>query len=225
VSEQLIASRYILGETLGQGGMGIVYRASDRLTGDTVALKQVLIASANRETHDRDDRVLTLALEFRTLAGLRHPHIVTMLDYGFDQRLPFLTMQLIAGRQTLSDYGAVQDRADKVRLLIELLEALAYLRRYVANPSRFETGQRPDLTRGRRQGHGFRAGIDAQSTVQSGEQPEQPSGDAGLYGSRTASRAASQHPIRPLFRSKSRPPSSTPKRCRSMRFSPKSRQR
>ncbi len=38
-----ISRRYRLQEKLGQGGMGAVYRAVDRLTAETVALKQVLV--------------------------------------------------------------------------------------------------------------------------------------------------------------------------------------
>ncbi|HEX2621092.1 MAG TPA: tetratricopeptide repeat protein, partial [Phototrophicaceae bacterium] len=126
---------YLIQSKLGEGGMGAVYRAFDRLIGQTVALKQVLVDGdqlqfASQST-DQDIR-LSLALEFRTLAGLRHPHIVSVLDYGFDrQRQPFFTMQLIEGAKTLTEYASTNelDTAGKVRILIEILQALAYLHR------------------------------------------------------------------------------------------------
>lgn len=41
--EQIINGRYHLHEPLDKGGMGVVHRATDRLTGETVALKQVFL--------------------------------------------------------------------------------------------------------------------------------------------------------------------------------------
>ena len=41
---EVIAGRYVLGDELGAGGMGAVYRATDRLTGQRVALKRVRVA-------------------------------------------------------------------------------------------------------------------------------------------------------------------------------------
>ena len=90
--------------------MGIVYRASDRLTGDTVAIKQVTIpgqelqfaSRSNAETSE--DFKLALAQEFQTLASLRHPNIISVLDYGFDKgQQPFFTMSYLPQAETILD--------------------------------------------------------------------------------------------------------------------------
>ena len=44
-----IGGRYLLEQKLGASGMGIVYRATDRLTQETIALKQVIIASQDSQ--------------------------------------------------------------------------------------------------------------------------------------------------------------------------------
>src|SRR5258708_28995126 len=105
-----IAQRYQLPNELGSGGMGRVYRALDRLTGQVVALKQVIVASydllfASRADNTLDVR-LALANEFYTLASLRHPIIVSEIDYGFDaQRQTFFPMTLLEGAQTIIEAG------------------------------------------------------------------------------------------------------------------------
>jgi predicted ATPase len=128
-----IGKRYVLHERLGAGGMGVVYRATDRLTGSIVALKRVTTPAEQLTfaSHSGDgDLSLALAQEFRTLASLRHPHIIRVLDYGFDQqRCPFFTMDLLKGAQTLVEAGQGQDRARQVDLLVQALQALIYLHR------------------------------------------------------------------------------------------------
>jgi tetratricopeptide (TPR) repeat protein len=131
---RLVGKRYVLETLLGQGGMGSVYRAQDRLTGQAVALKRVLVPADQLEftsrtsiSHDFD---LALAHEFRTLASLRHPHIISVLNYGFDdKRQPFFTMDLLENPQSLTAAAAGQPTPRKVELLIAMLEALAYLHR------------------------------------------------------------------------------------------------
>lgn len=123
--------RYIIHDQLGEGGMGVVYRATDRLTQQTVALKQVTIPAADLQFNSKgatDDSTLALSREFSILATLRHPHIVSVLDYGFDEeRCPFLTMRLLENGTPLTEAEA--DEATKARYLAEVLQALVYLHR------------------------------------------------------------------------------------------------
>src|SRR5260221_11583765 len=130
---QLVGNRYQLLAQIGKGGMGTVYQATDRLTGQIVALKRVVVAgeklvfTSKSESHDFR---LALAQEFRTLASLRHPNIISVLDYGFDaERQPFFTLELLHEPQPIVQYGAKESLARQVELLVQMLHALAYLHR------------------------------------------------------------------------------------------------
>jgi tetratricopeptide (TPR) repeat protein len=126
--------RYQILDKLGSGGMGAVFKARDLLSGEIVALKQVNTTAAGPDSggpHTTADVALALASEFRTLAALHHPHIVAVLDYGFDsERKPYYTMQLLEGAQPLTATEADRSLADKVRLIVETLQALTYLHRH-----------------------------------------------------------------------------------------------
>src|SRR5258708_25690484 len=86
----ILNNRYELLESLGTGGMGPVYRAQDRLLRQTVALKRVMLRGESSEPSaliSRNDSVdfrLALAQEFKTLASMHHPNIISVQDYGFD---------------------------------------------------------------------------------------------------------------------------------------------
>lgn len=127
--------RYIIQEKLGAGGMGAVYKAKDRLTGEMVALKRVQIAP-EKSVDDSDMNFLTaLALEFRTLAGLRHPHIIRVIDYGFileeNSQQPYFTMEYLPDATRLTDAAIDQAPEIQLRMLTEMLMALDYLHRPV----------------------------------------------------------------------------------------------
>lgn len=133
---QTINGRYTLHDPLGKGGMGIVHRATDRLTGNTVALKQVFLPVkalffASRPVSDGTRKLrLALAHEFQTLASMRHPNIISVLDYGFDEAgQPFFTMDYLEDAQTILAAAGSCSVSEKIELLIQNLEALAYLHR------------------------------------------------------------------------------------------------
>ena len=125
----MISSRYQTEDMIGQGGMGTVYRATDRLTGNTIALKRVFVPQDETSQTEQAHRV-ALAKEFQLLANLRHPHIVSVLDYGFDDtQQPYFTMTYLANAQTILEAGANQPFDYKIQLIQQLLQALAYLHR------------------------------------------------------------------------------------------------
>ena len=78
--KQTVGNRYHLLGLLGTGGMGQVYRALDRLTGETGALKRV--ATDGIQAGSNAELRLALAHEFQALAGLRHPNIIGVRDWS-----------------------------------------------------------------------------------------------------------------------------------------------
>src|SRR5687768_17534625 len=131
---EMSIERYRILEKLGEGGMGTVYKARDLFTDELVALKQVLAPTSMLEfasKHTSKDEALALAGEFRALAGLHHPHIVAVRDYGFDSnRTPYYTMQLLSNAKPLTAIDHNAPSTEKIHLLIVLLQALTYLHRH-----------------------------------------------------------------------------------------------
>jgi serine/threonine protein kinase len=155
----LIGGRYELLDRLGAGGMGEVHRSRDRLTEEIVALKQALqmptgmpgytpfprargesspdatAASAVTKTSlpsSETEQIARLALasEFRVLSSLRHPNIVSVLDFGFQANgLPFFTMELLSDSVDIVRAARGQPLDVQLDLLFQMLQALSYLHR------------------------------------------------------------------------------------------------
>ena len=88
----LTDSRYELGERIGQGGMGTVYRAHDRELGRDVALKVIRLPEASPDVAAR------MLREARTLARLEHPGIVPVHDVGtLPDGRTYYAMKLVRG--------------------------------------------------------------------------------------------------------------------------------
>lgn len=98
----IIDGRYEIVAPLAEGGMGAVFRARRRLLGDEVAIK-IVRAEFGRDPSARE-RFLR---ESRTCAQLRHPNIVSILDYNVDGAgHPFLVMELLNGLSLRDDIAA-----------------------------------------------------------------------------------------------------------------------
>ncbi len=129
-----IANRYELQDKLGKGGMGTVYRAYDHLDQSFVALKRVdkplHDLQLNSQTTFGNPRIAMIQ-EFRTLASLRHPRIISVLDYGFDrEQNPFFTMTILENGSTIVEHSKNKSDAEKAHLLVQTLQALIYLHRH-----------------------------------------------------------------------------------------------
>ncbi|MBW2526193.1 MAG: serine/threonine protein kinase, partial [Deltaproteobacteria bacterium] len=92
---QWIGGRYRLERQIGRGGMGTVWEADDAKLKRPVAVKIMVPGPGGSESVARFER------EAVAVARLRSPHIVEVHDYGVEQGLPYMVMELLSG-QSLS---------------------------------------------------------------------------------------------------------------------------
>src|ERR671937_132453 len=89
---------YTLLEPIGHGGMAVVYRARQESLDRTVAVK--ILSENLAGSHEFMER---FRREARTAANLRHPNVITVHDFGEDERgVPYLVLEYIEG-PTLAD--------------------------------------------------------------------------------------------------------------------------
>ena len=90
---QLLANRYRIEALIGSGGMGIVYRARDRVIGESVAIKllrpEIVTADIAAREHLRE--------ELRVARRITHRNVVRTHDIGDSEGIPFLTMEYVEG--------------------------------------------------------------------------------------------------------------------------------
>ena len=115
--------RYQLAEKLGEGGMGVVYRAFDALLERVVAVK--VIATQMDSSSEMRERFFR---EARAAGQLSHRNIITIHDLGEQDGHPYLAMEFLEG-QDLQQRLAGPDKlslAHKVDLAIDICEGLDY---------------------------------------------------------------------------------------------------
>ena len=115
--------RYEILDKLGEGAMGVVYRARDSSLGRVVALKMLSAdLGAEEELHQRFQR------EAEAIGRLSHPNIVTVYDVGEASGQLYMAMELLEGddlRSLIEKRDAIP-LADRVRILIQICTGLAY---------------------------------------------------------------------------------------------------
>ena len=97
MESHLLAGRYRLLQPLGQGGMGMVWRARDELLGRDVAVKEVLVPAELPAGERAIVRERTLR-EARSAARLSHPNVVTIFDVVEESGRPWVVMEFVSSR-------------------------------------------------------------------------------------------------------------------------------
>ncbi|HCS27618.1 MAG TPA: serine/threonine protein kinase, partial [Spongiibacteraceae bacterium] len=124
----LLKDRFKLGDKLGQGGMGAVFRATDQRKVETghpdpsVAIKVITGDFA----HDARAFV-ALQRETDKSQTLAHPNIITVYDFDRDNSIFFMTMESLTG-STLDDYIQLEnkDKSEVLGYIHDLANAIAY---------------------------------------------------------------------------------------------------
>ena len=120
------AGRYVIENVVGKGGMGVVYRAHDKLADKAVALKLI-----RADRLSGQGAVKRLISEGITARDIRHHNIVAVYDVGEAEGQPFVSMEFIKG-QSLRDWHRerIRQRQDvplrvAARIIAEVLDGLA----------------------------------------------------------------------------------------------------
>ncbi len=115
--------KYRILEKLGQGGMGVVYKALDTLLERVVAVKMV---STNL---DADPELRTRFFrEGRAAGQLSHRNIVTIFDLGEENGTAYIAMEFLEGEdlRTRLHRSEPMDLRSKIRIMTEVCEGLAH---------------------------------------------------------------------------------------------------
>jgi serine/threonine-protein kinase len=122
-TDTLLLDRYRLGTRLAVGGMGTVFAATDEKLNRPVAIKVL----ADNLAHD-ESFVERFRREARAAAGLGHPNIASVYDYGEENGCHFIVMELVDGRdlaQVLRTEGPLSP-ARAIAIVSQICAALGH---------------------------------------------------------------------------------------------------
>src|SRR5690349_627584 len=117
--------RYELLGELGQGAMGVVYRAHDPVLDRVVAIKTINLTLPKDELAEYEARFYQ---EARAAGGLNHPNIVTIYDIGKGERVAYMAMEFLEGEELRSTLASGQPLplTQALDVIIQVAEGLAY---------------------------------------------------------------------------------------------------
>ncbi|HYU52786.1 MAG TPA: serine/threonine-protein kinase, partial [Gemmatimonadaceae bacterium] len=115
--------KYRIIELIGEGAMGVVYRAEDSVLGRTVAIKVMNVSIARQE--DLRKRFLH---EAQAAASLQHPNVVCIYDLGEQDGHLFIAMEFVDGvdLERLIELGEPMSLQARLDVIIDVLTGLAF---------------------------------------------------------------------------------------------------
>lgn len=122
----MLADRYKIEETIGEGAFALTYRARDMKLLRTVAVKILRPHYA-----EQDGSTSRFEREAQAAAQVNHPNVVQVHDYGRDDDHVFIVMHYVSG-PTLGEYVRGQNRlsaAEIVRIVSQMLDGLGAIHR------------------------------------------------------------------------------------------------
>jgi serine/threonine protein kinase len=114
----------VLGE-LGQGAMGVVYKAKDPLIDRVVAIKTINLGLAMDEKEEYEGRFYQ---EAKAAGRLNHPNIVTIYDVGKSGDVAYIAMEFLEGRELrdILNEGALLPIDQVLNIVAQVAQGLAY---------------------------------------------------------------------------------------------------
>ena len=118
--------RYKILSILGQGAMGVVYKAVDPMIDRTVAIKTVNLNLSRDETEEFEAR---FQQEIKAAGRLNHPNIVTIHDVGRNENMAYMAMEFLDGKELkeiLAESSIVQSVATLVDWIAQIALGLGF---------------------------------------------------------------------------------------------------
>jgi len=117
--------KYLIVEKLASGGMADVYKALDMQLERFVAIKII-----RREYEDQELFVKRFIREAKIVAKLTHPNIVRIIDFGYEEKTPYLVMEYIPGGTLKDLLGKPMPWQKAFEMLLPIARALDYAHKY-----------------------------------------------------------------------------------------------
>jgi serine/threonine protein kinase len=123
-------SPYRIVEKIGEGGMGVVYRAEDTRLQRDVAIKVMRIEQERELSEDKVQEIRDrFKKEAHAAARLSHPNIVAIYQVGQNEKQQYIVMEYLQGRNLLEVLDEETPLDDMVNAMIQVCDALDYAHR------------------------------------------------------------------------------------------------